>query len=141
MSRNLYVESSALARILIEQDQGLAQAVAAAERLLTSALTVVETARAISRARRERRLTPAQGRAAERALASFGRAAHVLAVDDEVLEGARKDFPVEPIRTLDAIHLASILVLSRELTDDLEVATTDRRISENAAALGCGVVG
>jgi predicted nucleic acid-binding protein len=111
MSRNLYIESSAPARVILEHDEGLARTIGAAERVLTSALTITETGRAISRARREGRLTPAQARAAERSLASFERSAGVLAIDDEVLEMARKDLPVEPVRTLDAIHLASIRVL------------------------------
>ncbi len=46
-------------------------------------------------------------------------------------------FPVEPIRTLDALHLASALELLR-LFPDLTVLSFDRRIVENLAPLGLG---
>ena len=60
---------------------------------------------------------------------------NVAAVSEEVLAGARRAFPVEPVRTLDAIHLASALLL-RHSVPDLVVVTTDDRIRANASQLG-----
>jgi len=42
---------------------------------------------------------------------------------------------VEPVRTLDAIHLATTLAFTRAFSD-LEIVSFDRRLLENARALG-----
>jgi hypothetical protein len=52
-----------------------------------------------------------------------------------VAERAGGRFPLEPVRTLDAIHLASMAVL-RESLPDLVVLSTDARVRENSAQLG-----
>jgi hypothetical protein len=53
----------------------------------------------------------------------------------EIIARARKPFPAEPIRTLDALHLASALNIA-ESFDDLAVLSLDRRIRSSARALG-----
>jgi predicted nucleic acid-binding protein len=128
------VETSALLRVLLDGDEGL-QPEISGEGLVTSALTFVEASRAILRARRERRLDARSAREAERQLAAFERACDVIAMDGEVLRRARQEFPVEPVRTLDAIHLASVGVLDEEL-GGVDVASCDDRVRQNAAALG-----
>lgn len=105
MSRRLYVETSALLRVLLDGDEAL-RPVLSGEGLFTSALTFVEAARAASRARREHRLDAREAREAERQLAAFERSCDAIALDDEVLRRAREEFPEEPVRSLDAIHLA-----------------------------------
>lgn len=102
---------------------------------LTSALTFVEAAGAVSRALREGRIDARQAREVERWLAAFERAWDVLAIDDSVLRRAREELPIEPVRTLDAIHLASIRDLDEEL-GGLVVASCDDRVRRNAEALG-----
>ncbi len=56
-------------------------------------------------------------------------------LDGEVIERVRRPFPVEPIRSLDALHLSTALVV-RSLVPDLHLLTLDRRVRENGAALG-----
>jgi hypothetical protein len=63
----------------------------------------------------------------------------VLAVTDEVLQLARQRLVHEPVRTLDAIHLASCRVFHRTL-GTVSVLSLDDRIRANAQALGMGVV-
>jgi len=138
VSRRRYVETSALLRVLLDGDAGL-QPEISGEGLVTSALTFVEAARAIVRARRERRLDARAAREAERQLAAFERACDLVALDDEVLRRAREEFPVEPVRSLDAIHLASVRVLDDAL-GGVEVVSCDDRVGQNAAALGFVVV-
>jgi len=133
-SRLRYVETSALLRVLLDGDQALRPALSG-QGLVTSALTFVEAARAISRARRERRLDARSAREAERQLAAFERSCDVVAMDDEVLRRAREELPDEPVRSLDALHLASLRVLDAEL-GGLEVVSCDDRVRRNAAALG-----
>jgi predicted nucleic acid-binding protein len=138
VSRRRYVETSALLRVLLDGDAGL-QPEISGEGLVTSALTFVEAARAIVRARRERRLDARAAREAERQLAAFERACDIVAMDDEVLRRAREEFPVEPVRSLDAIHLASVRVLDDAL-GGVQVVSCDDRVRQNAAALGFELV-
>lgn len=139
MTRSLYVETSALLRALLEGDDALRVALAGSGRPFTSALTFLEAARAIARARRERRLSAEEATEAERALAAFERSCGLLAIGDGVLRRARESFPEEPVRSLDAIHLASLLALD-EAMGDFVVASCDDRIRKNADALGFEVV-
>lgn len=134
MSRRLYVETSALLRALLDGDEGL-RPLLSGEGLFTSALTFVEATRAIARAAREGRLGPGETREAERQLARFERSCDTIAVEEEVLRRARESLPEEPVRSLDAIHLASLRVLDEEL-GGFEIASCDDRVRRNAAALG-----
>lgn len=133
-----YVETSALLRLLLDGDDALGPALSR-EGLVTSSLTFVEATRAIARARREGRLEPAEAREAERQLATFERSCDVVPLGDEVLRRARQPFPVEPIRSLDALHLASACLLDAEL-GGLDVASCNVRVRENAASLGFTLV-
>ena len=138
MSRRLYVETSALLRVLLDGDEAIRPALSG-EGLGTSALTFVEAARAVSRARRESRLDAREAREAERQLAAFERTCDVIALEDEVLRRAREDLPEEPVRSLDAIHLASLRLLDDEL-GGVEVVSCDERVRRNATALGFAVI-
>ena len=59
----------------------------------------------------------------------------ILEISPEVASRAEQAFPAEPVRTLDAIHLASALLL-RHSVPDLVVVSTDERIRANASQLG-----
>ena len=137
MSRRVYVETSALLRVLLEGDPSL-RSLLSGEGLYTSSLTFLEAGRAILRARRERRLDASGAREAERLLATFERGCDVLSMEDEVLRRARDEFPEEPVRSLDAIHLASLLVLDEAL-GGFRMASCDDRVRRNAEALGFDV--
>lgn len=56
------------------------------------------------------------------------------AAHPDVLERATRPFPV-PVRTLDALHLASVGFL-RERGRDVTPATCDRRLAEAATVMG-----
>jgi predicted nucleic acid-binding protein len=107
-------------------------------RRVTSALTLVETARAILRARAGGRLTADQERATVLALRRFERRCYIVAVTDAVLVRVRRPFPVEPIRTLDAVHLATAELLG-EPPPLMTIVTRDDRVRQNAIALGYAV--
>lgn len=130
-----YVESSALLAALLEQDPSALAALRAGDRLVTSGLTFAESARAVVRARVSGRLTPEQERAALRALRTFERRCGVIAVTDAVLQRVGRPFPVEPIRTLDAIHLATAELLG-DPPQLITILTRDVRVRDNAKALG-----
>ena len=130
-----YVESSALVAALLEGDAGARSALRRRGRRVTSSLTLAEAARAILRARIAGRLTSEQERLAVRALGRFERRCYIVAITDAVLARARRPFPIEPIRTLDAVHLATTEILG-EPPALVSVVTRDARVRENAAALG-----
>jgi hypothetical protein len=83
-------------------------------------------------------LTPADERAGLRWLQGFRRRCDVVAVTDAVLARACRPFPVEPIRTLDAGHLATAELLG-ESPQLISVVTGDSRVIDNARALGYAV--
>jgi predicted nucleic acid-binding protein len=133
-----YIESSALVAALLEGDAAVLKSVRTRGRQVTSALTMAETARAILRARVGARLTADEERAAVRALRRFERRSFMVAVTDSVLARVRRPFPVEPIRTLDAVHLATAELLG-EPPPLLTIVTRDARVRDNAEALGYAV--
>ena len=133
-----YIESSALVAALLEHDAEALKSLRARARQITSALTLAETARAIVRARVGERLTPDAERAAVRALRRFERRCYVVAVTDDVLARVRRPFPVEPVRTLDAVHLATAESLG-EPPQLVTIVTRDTRVRDNATALGYSV--
>lgn len=132
------MESSALVAALLEHDITAMQPIPAGTRLVTSALTLAETARAIVRARVAERLTADQERAAVKALRTFARRCFVLDVDRHVLNQVGRRFPVEPIRTLDAVHLATVGALD-ESPPFVTIVTRDARVRDNALALGYAI--
>ena len=133
-----YIESSALVAALLEHDANALKSVRTRGRKVASALTIAETARAILRARVVERLTPDEERAAVRALRRFERRCYLVAVTDGVLARVRRPFPVEPIRTLDAVHLATTELLG-EPPPLVTMVTRDVRVRENAQALGYAI--
>ena len=63
----------------------------------------------------------------------------VFELDAEVMERARRPFPAEPIRTLDAIHLATA-VLARSLVPDLAILSLDERVRRSGEQMGFRVL-
>ncbi len=129
------MESSALVAALLEHDTAAMKALPVGTQHVTSALTLAEAGRAIIRTRATGRLTVADEQAAVRALRTFERRSFILDVDRAVLARVRRPFPVEPIRTLDAVHLATMELLG-EAPQLVTIVTRDARVRENAQALG-----
>ena len=77
-----------------------------------------------------RQLAASHGDLARLLLARVAR----LSLSDEVLRRARDPFP-KPVRTLDALHLASMVFL-RERGQEAALATYDARLAETARAMG-----
>lgn len=130
-----YIESSALLAALLDGDPAARKAIRAPGRLVTSALTLAEANRAVVRSRATGRVTAAAEREAIRGLQTFARRCEIVAVSEEVLIRAGSPFPVEPIRTLDAIHIATAELLG-EPPQLVTLITRDKRVADNARALG-----
>lgn len=109
-----------------------------ARAVVTSSLTALECARGLARARALGRIHASAEMAALRTLDTAVAAWSVHDLTDRVLAGARCPFPVEPVRTLDALHLATA-TLFHEALGSLTVLSLDDRVRGNAAALGLAV--
>jgi predicted nucleic acid-binding protein len=66
---------------------------------------------------------------------TFARRCDLVAVTDAILERAGRPFPLEPIRTLDAIHLATADALG-DAPQLVAIVTRDARVRDNAQAMG-----
>ena len=130
-----YIESSALVAAILEGDAAARASIRAPGKRVTSALTVAEASRAIVRARASGRITVQRERAATIALQRFIGRCHIVSVTDEILSCSGRPFPLEPVRTLDAIHLATAQALG-DPPALVTIVTRDVRVRDNAKALG-----
>lgn len=137
----IYAESSAvLAWLLGETGEGrVRQLLAGAEEVLTSVLTLVETDRVLIRAQALEELEEGDVVDRRRVLARASRHWHLVQLHEAILDRARRPFPNEPLRTLDALHLASALV-ARTAVPDLVVVSLDRRVRKTGLDLGFEVL-
>ena len=111
---------------------------AGAEAIVASDLTLVECDRVLLRAAALGELTEADAADRRAHLATAASHWHVLRIGSEIVERARQPFPGDPIRTLDAIHLASVLV-ARSAVAGLELLSLEDRIRKAAGRLGVRV--
>jgi predicted nucleic acid-binding protein len=77
-------------------------------------------------------------RRAVQALDTFVGRCDLVSVTEDVLARVGRPFPIEPIRTLDAIHLATAELLG-QAPALVTILTRDARIRDNAKALGYAV--
>jgi predicted nucleic acid-binding protein len=136
----LYAESSAVLRWLLGTEDGgrVRDALAGARDVISSALTAAEVARTLRRLAAERVIDLAQHDAAWARFTGASAHWYVYAVSDAVLDRACQPFPREPVRTLDAVHLATAVLIARDMTPPT-ILTVDHRVRDNAAALGLAV--
>ncbi|MGH7482509.1 MAG: type II toxin-antitoxin system VapC family toxin [Longimicrobiales bacterium] len=137
----LYAESSAVLGWLLEEEAGepARELLAAAATVIASDLTLVECDRVLRRATAAGKIAEAGAADRRGRLAAAAAAWHVLRIEDDVVQRARGAFPIEPVRTLDALHLASALV-ARSAQPGLTILSTDERVRANAQALGFDVI-
>lgn len=133
-----YLESSAVVAALLDGDAEARQAVEGEGQRFASALTFAESARAVLRARLAGQLNPNAERTILRRLRRIEERCEVAEISPPVLARASRPFAVEPVRTLDAIHLATVELLG-EQPQLVTIVTRDRRIRENAIAMGYAV--
>ena len=132
-----YAESSAVLAWLLQESSEAAvrQALAGAERVVASTLTGVECTRALARGVNIGRLGSAGERAAVQLLQVVSSSWVEIEMTGPVLDRARARFPLEPVRTLDAIHLATAQLLG-EVHGGVTLVSLDERIRANGSALG-----
>jgi predicted nucleic acid-binding protein len=133
-----YIESSALVAAILESDAAAKASIRGQGQCVTSALTITEASRAVLRAYRSGRITDRQQRAALLSVQRFARRCHVVSIGETILARAARPFPVEPIPTLYALHLATAEALG-DVPALVAIVTRDLHVRENAMALGYSV--
>jgi predicted nucleic acid-binding protein len=137
----IYVESSAiLAWLLGEQQAGMViSTINQAETAVTSVLSIIEVERALNRAEYSRAITAGQVQTARGILERAKAGWILMEISGEVRIRAGRQFPIEPVRTLDAIHLSTALIFM-QVFPDLKLLSLDKRILQNAKPLGIPLV-
>jgi len=137
---NVYAESSAVLAWLLDETSApkVRQLLATAETVVASDLTLIECDRVLLRAAALGELTEAEAADRRAHLTTAASHWHVLRIGPEIVERARRPFPGEPIRTLDAIHLASTVV-ARSAVAGLELLSLDDRIRKAGRRVGLRV--
>jgi predicted nucleic acid-binding protein len=105
----------------------------------SSELLRIESLRSLDRARILLRLSDSELAERREAVLAIIKGFHIARLESRVLERAADPFPTL-IRTLDAIHLATALLVRAE-HEDLVFATHDERLALAARAVGFQVVG
>lgn len=134
---NVYAESSAVLAWLLGEETGrsVREVLRHAELVMASDLTLIECDRVLIRAvtiGESDEAAAADRRAHLNAAAAHW---HLWRVSSDIVERARHPFPTEPIRTLDAIHLASALAV-RSAVPGVELLSLDDRIRRAGKQLG-----
>lgn len=136
----VYAESSAVLAWLLGEAEGrpVRRLLAGAERVVSSTLTPLECARSLARGVASGRLKDGDDLITRRLLDDATRGWALLEMSGAVLDRAARRFPAEPVRTRDALHLASAAVFDEALSGVVMI-TLDERVRANAAALGLKV--
>ena len=129
----VYVESSALIDVISDDDPEAALALRSRDDMfVTSVLTVIEVERRLIRMRAEDAQLEREMRVRFNELSPY---LQLKPIEAKVIARAKESFVVEPVRALDAIHLATMLVLVEDLKW-CAVLSNDRRVRENVVAYG-----
>jgi hypothetical protein len=107
--------------------------------VLASDLTLVECDRILIRRQAAGILSGAHAIRLHGDLLAAARHWSIMRIEGNVAERARRPFPVEPIRTLDALHLSTAVLASARLTD-LALLSLDERVRAAGRALGLPIV-
>jgi predicted nucleic acid-binding protein len=134
---NLYAESSAVLSWLLSNADAdrVLRSLAGAQIIFASDLTLVECHRVLVRSVHTGQPSEADFAARAARLVQTSAPWAMLRIDSEILDRVRRPFPAEPIRTLDAIHLASALV-ARRAVPDLALLSLDQRVRRSGQQLG-----
>ena len=127
----LYLDTSALVKLYVEEplSQELTAVVAEAEAVATSLLAYAESRAAFARARREARLSAQMYRRIVEAFIEDWPRYISVEVTDRIVKDAGDLAASRALRGYDALHLASALSLSKQVTASVSFLAFDRALS------------
>ncbi|HCU25884.1 MAG TPA: hypothetical protein DF383_12775 [Deltaproteobacteria bacterium] len=133
----MYLETSALLAALFGEpsEEKILSLLESTEAIATSTLTLLESRRALIRRQAQGFISLRDRLQVMGLLARMSADWDILEISPEIQQRAGEAFPIEPVRSLDAIHLASALELF-QLESDLKFLSLDQRVMENLEPLG-----
>ena len=134
---NLYAESSAVLAWLLDETGApqVRQFLSGADVIFSSDLTLIECDRVLLRAVALGELNAAEAADRHAYLTAAASQWQILHLAGEIIDRARQPFSPEPVRTLDAIHLASALT-ARAALAGLRLLSLDDRVRAAGKKLG-----
>ena len=132
----VYLDASALVKLLVPEPESAAlnEALLGAEDVIISDLALTEMASALGRRVREHRVAPTDARRIHREAEKLAHACHRVELTPPIHRRAERLLLASrdvPLRTLDALHLATALA-----TDAATLVTYDPRLGAAAVAHG-----
>ena len=134
-----YVDASVLLRVVLRQPNALPEWTQI-DRGVSSALVTTESLRTLDRLRLRAQLSDSKLAPRRQAVLALIASLELVEIDGTVLDRAAQPMPTE-LGTLDAIHLASALLLRESTGEELMMATHDRALALGAQAHGIRVIG
>jgi len=133
----LYIETSAILTWLFGEPDSheVIDTINKHKTVVSSVLSIVETGRALIRAETEGIINAGEHQRLKGLFAEHSISWIYLEINSSVRNRATRPFPVEPIRSLDAIHLSTAIEFI-QIYPDLVVLSFDKRIVNNIAPLG-----
>lgn len=133
----LYIETSAILAWLFSEPNSheVREQMDQADIVATSTLSLLETERVILRAINQNLLDSDNGQRLRELFTETSSGWTLMEITKEIREGASQPFPVEPVRSLDAIHLSTALEFLK-IYPEMKVLSFDRRINDNIPSLG-----
>jgi predicted nucleic acid-binding protein len=131
----LYIDTSVALRATLEQGTTpeIESPIAEAPVLVTSRLSLVESARALLRLRQHGGIAESRLADARRELDSLWSRCELWELSPAVCDLASLAAPDKALRTLDALHLATFLIARRRI-EGLELLTADQRLEDAASS-------
>ena len=134
-----YIDSSVLLRVALGQANALTKW-ARVERGISSALIMTESLRTLDRARLRANLSDSEVARRRSTILAIIDSLELVEIDSVVLDRAAQPMPTE-LGTLDAIHLASVLLWKDATGIEPVMATHDAALGLAAQAHGLKVLG
>lgn len=132
-----YFDTSAWLKLYVREEGGdEARDLAKRHHLFSSGILLTEAFSALRRKREARELGDAVLRMLIRTMREDVSAVEIIHAGAEVLARSQEVVLATPVRTLDAIHIASALVVQNRAELSLTFVTSDRKQSDAARALG-----
>lgn len=134
-----YLDSSVALRIVLDA-RGALPKWQAMEHVVSSALIEVECLRTLDRLRLVDKIAPEEIAVRRQAVYDLVNRMDIVDLTTPVLARASQPLPV-PLKTLDAIHLATAMLWREVEQDEIEIATHDEALALAARAIGFKVIG